>query len=230
MPRETLDQALQSLQDNLLLLGSMVEQALTHSVQVLKQRDLDEARRVVAHDRELNRLRFDIEEQAFTLIATQGPMARDMRTVAATLAIVGELERIGDYAKGIGKITLLLGHEPLMKPLVDIPRMADKAQDMLHRALEAFMQRDAEVARSLPTEDNEVDDLYNQVYRELMTLVVGDPRLIDQANYLLWAAHNLERAADRVINICERIVFTVTGELLELGAEEGETAVPGNSG
>jgi len=226
MPRDTLEQALQSLQDDLLCLGSLVEQAIVQSVQVLKQRDLDGARRLVAHDRELNRMRFDIEEQAFTLIATQGPMARDMRTVAATLAIVGELERIGDYAKGIGKITLLLGHEPLIKPLIDIPRMADRAQDMLHRALEAFMQRDAAVARALPAEDDEVDDLYNQVYRELMTFVMSDPRNIDQANYLLWAAHNLERAADRVINICERIVFTVTGELLEMGAEEGETAVP----
>jgi phosphate transport system protein len=228
MPRDTLEQALQSLQDDLFRLGSMVEQAIVRSVQILKQRDLDGARRLIAHDRELNRMRFDIEEQAFTLIATQGPMARDMRTVAATLAIVGELERIGDYAKGIGKITLLLGHDPLIKPLIDIPRMADKAQDMLHRALEAFMRRDVAVARALPAEDDEIDDLYNQVYRELMTFVMSDPRNIDQANYLLWAAHNLERAADRVINICERIVFTVTGELLEMGAEEGETAVPGN--
>ena len=226
MPRDTLEQALQSLQDDLLCLGSLVEQAIVQSVHILKQRDLDAARRLVAHDRELNRMRFEIEEQAFTLIATQGPMARDMRTVAATLAIVGELERIGDYAKGIGKITLLLGHEPLIKPLIDIPRMADKAQDMLHRALEAFMQRDAAVARTLPAEDDEVDDLYNQVYRELMTFVMSDPRNIDQANYLLWVAHNLERAADRVINICERIVFTVTGELLEMGSEEGETTVP----
>jgi phosphate transport system protein len=226
MPRESLDQGLQSLQDDLLHLGSLVEQALVYSVQLLKQQDLEEARRLVANDRHLNRMRFDIEDQAFTLIATQGPMARDMRTVAATLAIVGELERIGDYAKGIGKITLLLGHEPLIKPLIDIPRMADKAQDMLRRALDAFVQRDVQVARALPAQDDEIDDLYNQVYRELMTFVVSDPGTIDQANYLLWAAHNLERAADRVINICERIVFTVTGELLELGAEEGETSVP----
>jgi phosphate transport system protein len=226
MPRETFERGLQSLQDDLLHLGSRVEQALVRSVQLLKEQDLEGARRLVARDRELNRMRFDIEDQAFILIATQGPMARDMRTVAATLAIVGELERIGDYAKGIGKITLLLGHEPLIKPLIDIPRMAEKAQDMLHRALDAFTRRDADAARALPAQDDEIDDLYNQVYRELMTFVVSDPSTIDQANYLLWAAHNLERAADRVVNICERIVFTVTGELLELGAEEGETAVP----
>ena len=226
MPRESLEQALMGLQNGVLHLGSQVEQALIRSVQILKKQDLEQAQQLIAQDRVLNQMRFDIEQQAFTVIATQGPMARDMRTVAAVLAIVAELERIGDYAKGIGKITLLLGTEPFIKPLVDIPRMAEKATDMLRRALEAFIQRDVETARTLPDEDDEVDDLYNQVYRELMTFVMRDPRTIDQANYLLWAAHNLERAADRVTNICERIIFAVTGELGELGAEEGETAVP----
>jgi phosphate transport system protein len=131
------------------------------------------------------------------------------------------LERIGDYAKGISKINLMIGEEPLIKPLVDLPWMAEKARDMLHRALEAFVKRDVDLACAIPAEDDEVDALYNQVYRELLTLIMADPRTIDQATYLLWAAHNLERAADRVINICERVVFTVTGKLMEMDVEEG---------
>jgi phosphate transport system protein len=154
------------------------------------------------------------------LIATQQPMAGDLRTIAAVLDITHELERIGDYAKGIAKINLMIGDEPLVKPLVDIPRMAEKARDMLHRALEAFVEQDAALARAIPAEDDEVDDLYNQVYRELITYVLADPRTIEQANYLLWAAHNLERAADRVTNVCERVIFTVTGEMVEMDQED----------
>jgi phosphate transport system protein len=136
------------------------------------------------------------------------------------LEIVTELERIADYAKGIAKINLMMGFEPLIKPLVDIPRMAEKAQDMLHRAMDAFVRQDVALARAIPQEDDEVDGLYNQVYRELMTYIIADPSIIQQANYLLWVAHNLERAADRVGNICERTVYTVTGEMLELDSDD----------
>jgi phosphate transport system protein len=197
----------------------MVEKAIIESVDILKRRDLEGARRLIAEDRILNEKRFAIEDDALVLIATQQPMAGDMRTLAAVLAIISELERIGDYAKGISKINLMMGEAPFVKPLVDIPRMAEKARSMLHRALEAFMQRDVDLARAIPDEDDEVDALYNQVYRELLTIIMNNPRTIDQSNYLLWVAHNLERAADRVINICERVVFTVTGEMIEMDAE-----------
>jgi phosphate transport system protein len=150
------------------------------------------------------------------LIATQQPMAGDLRTLAAILDIASELERIGDYAKGIAKINLMIGEEPFIKPLIDIPAMAFKARDMLRQSLEAFARRDVDMARAIPAEDDVVDGLYNQVYRELLTYIMADPSCIDQANFLLWAAHNLERAADRVTNICERVVFTVTGELMEM--------------
>jgi phosphate transport system protein len=219
-PRETFEQELQRIQDEVLVLGSMVEKAITESVQSLKRRDLEGARQLIAEDRILNEKRFAIEDDILVLIATQQPMAVDLRTLAAALEITTELERIGDYAKGISKINLMMGEAPLLKPLVDIPRMAEKARDMLHRALEAFVQRDVDLACAIPDEDDEVDALYNQVYRELLTFIVSDPRTIDQATYLLWAAHNLERAADRVINICERVVFTVTGEMMEMGADE----------
>jgi len=220
MIREAFERDLQRLQDEVLVLGSMVEKAIIESVEVLKRRDMEGARRLIAEDRILNEKRFAIEDDTLVLIATQQPMAGDLRTLAAVLAIISELERIGDYAKGISKINLMIGEEPLIKPLVDLPWMAEKARDMLHRALEAFVQRDVDLARAIPEEDDEVDALYNQVYRELLTYIMADPSTIDQATYLLWAAHNLERAADRVINICERVVFAVTGKLMEMDVED----------
>jgi len=224
MLREAFERDLQRLQDEVLVLGSMAEKAIIESVESLKQRDREKSRRLIAEDRTFNEKRFAIEDDTLVLIATQQPMAGDLRTLAAVLAIISELERIGDYAKGIAKINLMIGEEPLIKPLVDIPRMAEKARDMLHQALEAFVQRDVDLARAIPDEDDEVDALYNQVYRELLTFIIADPSTIDQATYLLWAAHNLERAADRVTNICERVVFTVTGKLMEMDVEEGETS------
>lgn len=223
MPRQAFDQELQRLQDEVLVLGNMVENALIESVQLLKQRDFEGSRHLIAEDRRINERRFAIEDDVLALIATQQPMAGDLRTLAAVLEIITELERMGDYAKGIARINLMIGEKPLLKPLIDIPRMAEKARDMLHRALDAFVQRDVALARAIPAEDDEVDDLYNQVYRELLTLIMSDPRNIEQANYLLWVAHNLERTADRVINLCERVVFTVTGEMVELDVKEGQS-------
>jgi phosphate transport system protein len=220
MPRETFERDLQELQDKMLALGNMVETAIVESVNCLKQRDRDCSQQLIAQDRVVNEKRFEIESETLILIATQQPMATDLRILAAVLEIAGELERIGDYAKGIAKINLMIGEEPLIKPLIDLPRMAEKASDMLHRALEAFAERDVALARSIPAEDDEVDALYNQVYRELLTFMITNPSTIDQATSLLWAAHNLERAADRVTNICERVIFTVTGEMRELDTHE----------
>ena len=219
--RSIFDRELQRIQDEVLALGSMVERALVRSVDLLKRRDMDGSRDLVAEDRTINEKRFKIETDVLTLIATQQPVAIDMRVLAAVLEITTELERIGDYAKGIAKINLLIGEEPLLKPLIDLPLMAEKARDMLQKALEAFVRRDVEMAKSIPAMDDQVDKLYNQIYRELLTFIMADPQSIDQANYLLWAAHNLERAADRVINLCERVVFTVTGKMVEMDTEEG---------
>ena len=229
MIRTNFDKELQRLQDETLALGSLVENALTESVELLKRRDMEGSRRLIRADRELvNTKRFEIEEQALVLIATQQPIATDLRTIAAILDISSELERIGDYAKGIARINILIGNEPLLKPLIDVPLMAEKARDMLHRALESFVQRDVEAARAIPEEDDDVDNLYKQVYRELLSYIIADPSTIEQANYLLWTAHNLERAADRVTNICERVIFTVTGKMEEMDIAELE--VPGGSG
>lgn len=216
MPRTIFDQELTKLQNEVLTLGNMVEIAMVEAVDMLKKQDLAGAKQLIANDRIINEKRFILEEIALRLIATQQPMAGDMRTLAGVLEIVTELERMGDYAKGIAKICLLIGDQPLIKPLIDVPLMAEKARHMLSMALEAFVRRDVALARRIAPLDDEVDALYNQVYRELLTLIMADTSAIDQATHLLWVAHNLERTADRVINICERVIFTVTGDMTEL--------------
>jgi phosphate transport system protein len=222
MPREAFERDLQRLQDELVALGSLVGKALVEAVESLKQRDYESSRQLIVQDQEINRKRFEIESDALILIATQQPMATDLRVVAAVLEIVGELERIGDYAKGIARINLMIGDQPLIKPLIDLPRMARMASDMLHRALQTFVDRDEATARAIPGVDDEVDALYNQVFRELLTLMMANPTTIDQATFLLWAAHNLERSADRAINICERVVYMVSGELTELSDSDDD--------
>jgi phosphate transport system protein len=217
MPRETLDRKIQHLRDEVLILDSMVENAIFESVEALKRRDFVSARRIFTEDRRINDKRFELENETITTIATQQPiMARDLRLLASILEVTAELERIGDYAKGIAKIVLLLGDAPPIKPLIDIPRMAELTTDMLHRAVGAFVTLDVETARAIPPEDDLIDNLYNQVYRELVTIMFGNPETIDRANYLMWVAHNLERMADRVTNICERTLYSSTGELIEL--------------
>ncbi|MBI5841559.1 MAG: phosphate signaling complex protein PhoU [Chloroflexi bacterium] len=222
MLRKTFETELQQVKDNVLLLGSMVEQSILDSVESLKKRDIKAAEKILQFDREINGKRFEIENQLMILIATQQPMAHDLRLLASTMEIISELERMGDYAKGIANINIRMGDQPLLKPLIDIPRMAQKDVDMLHRALTAFINEDVEAARAIPIEDDEVDALYNQVYRELMTFVIQDPKSIERANWLLWVAHNLERVADRVTNICERTVFIATGEMTEIKDTDDE--------
>jgi len=220
--RKSFDQHIQEVKDEVLVLGSMVEQAILDSVEALKKRDMEASRKIMELDRHINEKRFDIEHKVMILIATQQPMAHDLRLLASILEIAGELERMGDYAKGIATINIRMGDEPLLKPLIDIPRMAQKGVDMLHRALTAFVDEDVESARKIPAEDDEVDALYLQVYRELMTYVMADPRTIERANWLLWVAHNLERVSDRVTNICERTIFIVTGEVKEISSSYDE--------
>ncbi|MPM63024.1 Phosphate-specific transport system accessory protein PhoU [bioreactor metagenome] len=218
--RRTLEIEIQELRNDLLYLGSMVEKHLVESVDAMKKRNFDASQAIIAEDEEINQKRFSIEEKVMVVIATQQPMAHDLRLLASILEIAGELERMGDYAKGIATINLRMQNEALLKPLVDIPRMAQKDADMLHRALTAFVNEDAEAARAIPIEDDEVDNLYDQIYRELMVLIIQDPKAIERANWLLWVAHNLERVADRVTNICERTVFVVTGEMREIEHEK----------
>jgi len=222
MPRKSFESDIKQVKDEVLELGSMVEQAIHTSVDALKKRDIKAAEKVIEEDKVINKKRFDIEAQLMVLIATQQPMAHDLRLLASIFEIISELERMGDYAKGIANINVRMKDTPLLKPLIDVPRMADKSADMLHRALTAFVNEDVEAAKAIPVEDDEVDALYNQIYRELMTFIIQDPKNIERANWLLWVAHNLERVADRVTNICERTIFIATGEMSHIKNSDDE--------
>ena len=215
MPRNEFGRDLRFLQEELLAVGSMVEKAIANSVDGLKRRDLDLCRQVVQDDAIIDARRYDIEERCVNLIAKQQPMATDLRTIIAILQIVGELERMGDYASGIAKISLAMGNEPPLKPLIDIPRMADKASQMLRRSLDSLVNRDIVAAAGVRADDDEVDALYDQIYRELLTFMLEDPRTITRATYLLWVAHDLERIADRATNIAKRVIYLVTGQHVE---------------
>jgi phosphate transport system protein len=217
MARETFERQLQMILDQVLVLGSMVEQAVLDSLDALKRRDQATARRITEADLQINEKRYSIESGCITLIATQQPMARDVRFLAAILEIITELERIGDYAKGICKITQIISEEAIDPVLIDnLQQMANLGLDMLRRALDAFVIGDAVTAREIPMEDAKVDRLYNQMYHKLMEQMMVDISTVDRANHIMWAAHNLERMADRVTNICERIVYVATGEMKEL--------------
>ncbi|MEA4906580.1 MAG: phosphate signaling complex protein PhoU [Chloroflexi bacterium] len=225
MPRETLDRQIHHIQDEVLLLGSMVEQAMLNAVEALKSRDLDAAKQIYDDDYQINEKRFAIENAILILIATQQPIAHDLRMLAAILEVITELERMGDYAKGVAKVALKLeGKEPVI-PMRDIVTMAELSVSMLHRSLSAFINENASQASVIPSEDDAVDDLYNKVYRSLVVAMIANPEVIDYANLMMWVAHNLERMADRVTNICERTVFIATGELLEFETTDDEDEV-----
>ncbi len=218
MTREHYGQELKDLRSSVVAMASMVDKAINNAIVALVQRDVSIAQQVVADDRAINEHRWRTEEQALLVIATQAPMAKDLRMIAAVIHIVTDLERMADHAAGTAKIAIQTADQAPLKPLVDIPRMSEIARAMLHDAITAFIEDDQAAARAIVARDDEVDALYEQIYRELLTFMLADPTTIDQATHLLWAAHNLERIADRVTNICERIVFTVTGQLEELAA------------
>jgi phosphate transport system protein len=211
MGRTHFERHLHELQDHVLAMGSMVETALSRSMEALKNRDLDLAKQVIEDDRLIDTKRYEIEEEAIDLIVTQQPMAGDLRIIVAVLNIIVDLERIGDHAEGIGKITIMIGDEPPLKPLIDLPRMAELTGSMLRRTLQAFISHDAETANKICAEDDAIDNLYDQVFHELVLFMVTDPKTVTRATRLIWVAHNLERSADRVTNIAERIIYVVTG-------------------
>jgi phosphate transport system protein len=222
MPRETLDRQIHQLEDEVLLLGSMVEQSMLDAVDSLKRRDIEAAHHIYNNDHVINEKRYAIENAILILIATQQPMAHDLRLLAAILEVDTELERMGDYAKGIAKVVYRLGDAVFPIPMRELTRMAELSVSMLHRALSAFIAENPNQASLIPAEDDEVDALYNRVYHYMVSTMIADPQIIDHANLLMWAAHNLERMADRVTNICERTIFIATGELMEMDTNDDE--------
>ena len=223
MPRESLDRHIHHLEDEILLLGSMVEQAMMNSLDALKQRDSNISRRVIKDDHLINDKRYAIENAILILIATQQPVAHDLRLMASMLEIIIELERMGDYAKGVAQVCLKIGDADIPVPIPEFRNMGAKAISMLHRALDAFVKEDARTASIIFLEDDYVDELYKRVETMVIQNIVADPQSCDLATSLIWVAHNLERMADRVTNICERTIFISTGEQIELdGGEEDD--------
>jgi phosphate transport system protein len=222
MTRTELDQRVHFAKDQILLLGSMVEDAMYHSVKALKDQDLDVSQAILENDQAINRKRFETESDVISVIASQQPTARDLRVFASVLDLCTELERIGDYAKGIAVINLRSGGLGLPKILNDIYYMSEKALDMFHRALTAFIQEDVAAAKSIAREDDVIDALYMQVYVEVIDLVVEHPNNMQRGNDVLCVVHNLERMADRVTNVCERTIFIATGELHEISEIPGQ--------
>jgi phosphate transport system protein len=217
--RRTLDRDLQAIHDDILRLGKMVDSAISQSMQALADRDTQLAESIVQGDEKLNNLRYQIEEACLALVATQQPAAGDLRNIMAAMSIVSDLERMGDHAEGIARIVIRMDDQPLLKPLIDLPRMAEICRKMLSQSLEAYMECDAEKALEVASQDDAIDDLYNQVFRELLSFMLEDPNTVTRALYLQFASHNLERIADRVTNIAERVVFMASGEILELNPE-----------
>ncbi len=220
MARNTFESHVGELKHEILALGSDAKQMIQDGVESLKTRDRVLAHAIIERDVDINRKRYEIEESCYELIATQQPIASDMRQIVSVLLIAIELERIADHAKNLAEIVIYMGDEPLLKPLIDIPRMATTCVTMLDQALEAFSQNDAAIGRAVCDRDDEIDQLYKQVFRELMTFVVSDPRTVQRALHLLFAAHNLERIGDRITNIGERVIYAVTGRLEELNVEK----------
>lgn len=216
MGRRTIEKHLEEILDNMVVLADMVYVAIRGSVEALKNRDLALAQQIVENDLKINRKRFEIEEDCIRLLKTERLTESDLRVVVAVLNVIVDLERMGDHAEGIAKIAVMLGDKPPLKPLIDIPRMAEKASDMLKRSMQAFINRDIEVARRIPGEDDEIDALNEQVFRDLLVIMLATPTAVPRAEYLIWVARNLERIADRVTNICERVVFMVTGRMEEV--------------
>ncbi len=216
MPREQFQKGLQDLQDGVLEMGSMVDRQIERALQSLVGRDIPLAEAIVRDDDEVNRTRFHLDNVCLSLLAQQAPMASDLRLIISVLSMVAELERMGDHAEGIGRIVILMQDEPLVKPLVDIPKMATEARRMLKDALDAFVQRDVDSAYAVGQADTVVDDLYDTVYHDLVEIMVRDPSTVESCTHLLWVAHNLERIADRATNIAERVVFTVTGMMPQM--------------
>jgi phosphate transport system protein len=218
--RSALDREENRIKDDLLRMGSMIESAIDRAIAALKQRDGSLAQQVIDDDKQINQLRYRVEDECLTVIATQQPAAHDLRIIVAATHVAVELERMADHAVGIARITLRMLDQPLLKPLIDIPIMANTVKEMTRSALDSFMHTDVELARQTIARDDDVDGMYQQIFRELLTYMLEDPKNISRATFLLWVAHNLERIGDRATNLCERTIFVSTGQMGDLNVDE----------
>ncbi len=216
MPREQFQRQIAALYDEVIEMGSMVERAVDYAMQALMDRDVAMARRVIDDDKDINAVGYHLQNACISLLAQQAPMAGDLRVIVSVTAIMSDLERMGDHAEGIGRIVIMMQDEPLVKPLIDLPIMASRAKDMLRNSIQAFVDQDTDAAYRVGAADDEVDKLYDQIYADLIQVMISDPTTIEPSTHLLWVAHNLERIADRATNIAERTVYSATGMLPQM--------------
>ena len=222
LARESFDRELGQLEAEVILLGGMVENAIFEALAALKERDLARSQALIDNDDEIDEKEWSIERGCIRLLRREAPLARDLRRIITILELANELERMGDYAEGIGKLSLMMGDEPPLKELIDIPVMGEIAVSMVKRSLEAFLERDpdkvVEIAQTLVPDDDRVDEINRQVRYDLFELMKASPENVVRGTYLLWAAHNIERIADRATNIAERAIYQATGEQVNVGA------------
>jgi phosphate transport system protein len=223
--RVVLDQEILGLQEQISLMGSMVNEAIDNSMLALSSKDITLAKHVIDEDLKVNDKRFAIEEASLRIVATQQPVTADLRRLIAGIIIANELERMGDHAEGIARIVLRMGDEALLKPLIDLPRMADACREMLDTAIEAYVEGNVGLARNVASRDVFLDDLYTQIFREILSFMIEDQTTVTRGLYLIFAAHNLERIGDRITNIAERAIFVESGEVQELNPEPKETHI-----
>jgi phosphate transport system protein len=227
--RQAFDRDLSHLESEVVLMGGLVENAIFNAVDALKSRDLALSRRVADEDKRIDRKRDDIENACVGMLRREAPVATDLRRIISILLIASELERMGDYAKGIARLSLRMGNAPPLKELIDIPRMAELAVAMLKRSLEAFLERDPmkvdKLASSLAADDDQVDELNARVQDDLFALMKKNPDNVERASYLMWASHNFERIADRATNIAERAIFQASGRIVNIADAVAQGAV-----
>lgn len=216
MTREAYHKDLHKLREEVLNMGSLVGKAIGDAVLSLKNRDVEMAQKVIDMDDEIDAIDHSIEENCMRLLALQQPMARDLRLIISVLKMSIDLERMGDLALEIAVITKITANVPPVKPLIDIPRMSEICQQMLADTMSAFENKDVEVAKAVAKRDDEVDMLFDQVRRELITIMIEEPKKITGAQHLTFVARYLERIGDHITNLCENVVFMVTGERVEL--------------
>jgi phosphate transport system protein len=222
MERHHFEAELQALRNQLLTMGGMVEQRVHRAVHALVHRGEEDAQRIIATDKEINDLQMDIDNRCLRLLATQTPLAVDLRLITSAMKINADLERIGDQAVNIAESVLVLVPQPPLKPLIDIPRMASIAEKMIRDALDGFVKNDAALARDVLRRDDEVDELKDQVFRELLTYMMADPGTIQRALSLILISRNLERIADHATNIAEDVIFIAEAKDVRHHAEQQE--------
>jgi phosphate transport system protein len=214
--RSVLEKEMTQIRDNLLRLASLVDQAIDRATRALQEHDASLAQLIIDEDKNLNQLRYQVENDCLHVFATQQPLASDLRAIVAAVNIVVDLERMGDHAEGMSKALVREDANAVGELVIDLPRMSESCREMLRLAMDAFLKGDVDKAKEVALMDDELDHMYNQIFSDLIDQMLTGGLPVSRGTYQLWAAHNLERIGDRVTNICERVEFASTGYMQDM--------------